>query len=303
MTEFRVPAEQAGRRLDRFLCDQVTGLSRASARRCIEHGEVRVNGARAAAGRRLQEGDRVRIEALSALREGPLLRALPQADLPLRVCYEDAALLVVDKPAGMPSHPLRPGERGTLASALLARYPELAAVGYSAREPGLVHRLDTDTSGLVLVARDVATFDALRAALSNGAIDKRYQALCAGAVHAPAVHEAWLSARGARVTVRPSAFATAEPIVTELLDARVLADCSLVTVRAPRARRHQIRAHLAALGHPIVGDARYGGPSSSGLSRHLLHAGEIAFAHPHTGAAIRVQASLPDDFAEVVARL
>jgi 23S rRNA pseudouridine1911/1915/1917 synthase len=301
MSEHKVVAEQAGVRLDRFVCDHLTGLSRASARRGIEQGLVRVNGARAAAGRRLHEGDLVQLDALQALGEGPIVRALPEPGLPLRVLHEDAQLLVVDKPAGMPSHPLAPGERGTLASALLARYPELAGVGYSAREPGLVHRLDTGTSGLLLVARDAASFQALRSALREGAIEKRYQALCAGSVQAPAVREAFLSARGARVTVRDSAFATAEPIATELLAAELLSGYSLVTVRAARARRHQLRAHLAALGHPIVGDARYGGPALPGLTRHLLHASELALRHPRTGANVRVLAELPADFVAALA--
>jgi 23S rRNA pseudouridine1911/1915/1917 synthase len=293
--EIMVDAEGHGQRLDRFLCAHVERLGRAAARRLIEVGELHVNGRRAAAGSRLQEGDRV------AFVEAPASSAaMADPDLPLVVRYEDAQLVVVDKPGGMPSHPLRPGELGTLASALLARYPEMAGVGYSPREPGILHRLDTDTSGLLLAARDAHTFAALRALLETGSIEKRYQALCAGAVVAPASHEAWLSARGRQVTLRMQPFGSAEHVRTELLEAAVHGGFSLVQVRVHVARRHQIRAHLAALGHPIAGDARYGGAVLTGLGHHFLHASELTFTHPHTGAQVAVQAPLPATLALVL---
>jgi len=209
----------------------------------------------------------------------------------------------VDKPAGMASHPLRPGERGTLASGLLARYPEMAGVGYSPREPGIAHRLDRDTSGLLLAARDAETFGALQAELERGAIDKRYVALCVGELSAPAVHEAWLSARGRRVTVREHAFGTARAIRTEVLAAEPRAAFSLVTLRVSLARRHQIRAHLAALGHPIAGDTLYGGPALPGLKRHFLHASALRFEHPQSQQPLELDAPMPDDLTAVLAAL
>lgn len=295
VTEMVVPEDGGGQRLDRWLCSQ-SGLGRAAARRVIEAGEVRVNGRIvASAGRRLVQGDR--IELLAPITTA----AIADSDAALSVVYEDAWLVVADKPAGMPSHPLRPGERRTFASALLGRFPEMADVGYSSREPGIVHRLDTDTSGLMLAARDAATFAALTALLDGSGIDKRYVALCAGHLAAPTVHEAWLSARGPRVTVRSDPFATAESIRTEVLHARSVGAYSLVTVRVERARRHQIRAHLAALGHPIAGDARYGGPAIAGLSRHFLHASELHFVHPHSGTKLSLRAPLPVDLENVLA--
>src|SRR5262249_40298426 len=150
-------------------------------------------------GQRLHAGDRVGLSA-----RGTSLAAVaePDAGGALAIAYEDEFFVAADKPAGMPAHPLRPGERGTLASALLGRYPEMAGVGYSAREPGILHRLDTETSGLMLAARDAGSFAALRAALTAHGIDKRYQALCEAPGPKPGVYEAYLAAKGARVQVR-----------------------------------------------------------------------------------------------------
>jgi 23S rRNA pseudouridine1911/1915/1917 synthase len=295
-TEQIVAGPQAeGQRLDRFLCERSASLGRAAARRLIEAGLVRVNERKVAPGSRLRAGDRVELRDIPTS-----AAALADPSQRLVVVHEDAWLVAVDKPGGTPSHPLRPGELGSLASALLARYPEMASVGYSLREPGIVHRLDTDTSGLILAARDGETFAALRAQLEQGAIDKRYVALCLGAPAAPAVHEAWLSARGRKVTARESVFAGAQRVQTELLDARAIGAWSLATLRVRHARRHQIRAHLALLAHPIAGDALYGGPALSGLGRHFLHASELRFRHPRTDAPLAIRAPLPPELNAVL---
>jgi 23S rRNA pseudouridine1911/1915/1917 synthase len=278
-----------GQRLDRFLCDRER-LSRASARRLIEAGQVRVNGRRAAAGRRLVAGDEVSVAEVTATDP----RARPP-ELALEIRYEDPWLVVVDKPAGVPSHPLRPGEYGTVATALVARYPDMAGVGYSPREPGIVHRLDTDTSGLLLAARDPATFAALRGQLERAEIDKRYLALCPGRPAVPAVHHAWLSARGRRVALRDQPFEDAQAVSTELRGAQDYGTHCLVEVRVHLARRHQVRAHLAALGYPLAGDALYGGADLPGLRGHFLHAAQLALAHPKSGAALEVRSELPAD--------
>jgi 23S rRNA pseudouridine1911/1915/1917 synthase len=295
-----VPPEAAGQRLDRWLCTVLSGLGRAAARRLIDGGGVRVNGRRAAAGSQVASGDRVTLHEPAGLeRSGAPVRARPEPELPLEVCYEDAHLVAIDKPPGMPSHPLRANERGTLAGALLARYPEMAEVGYGPGQAGLVHRLDTDTSGLLLAARDAGTFAALREQLVRETIDKRYLALCSGRPPVPSLQRAWLLARGPRVRVRLEPFDDAVPIASELLHATSRDAYSLVGVRVHRARRHQVRAHLAALGHAIAGDQRYGGAALSGLGRHFLHASELRFAHPHTGASLQLQAELPADLRAV----
>lgn len=292
-SEQRIEVDEAasGGRLDRFLAERFPELGRAAVRRLIEAGQVLHRGRRARAGAQLQAGDAL------LLRDWPQgLSPEPDAALPLVLVHEDARLLVVDKPAGMASHPLRAGEGGTLASALLARYPELAGVGYSVREPGLLHRLDRDTSGLLLIARDAECFERLRALLAGGGLDKRYEALCAGAVRAPALHRAFLSARGPTVTVREEPFAQAQPIETELLHAEPAGSgWSLVELRVHFARRHQVRAHMAALGHAIAGDAAYGGAALPGLPRHYLHASALSFEHPFSGQRLSLRAPRPPE--------
>ncbi|MGD8861384.1 MAG: RluA family pseudouridine synthase [Myxococcales bacterium] len=294
-----VPAAAEGERLDRFVTHACPELGRAAVRRLIGAGQVRVDGRSGVAGLRLSQGQRVTLRDFPA---GEAAVADPSA--PLSVLHEDDFIVVVDKPPGVASHPLRPGEGGTLASALLARYPEMAAVGFGPREPGLLHRLDTNTSGLLLAARDTETFEALRAVLADGGVDKRYLALCAGEVRAPALHRAFLSALGPRVTVRAEAFREAVEIETEVLSAEPACTgsaLSLAEMRVHVARRHQVRAHLAMLGHPIAGDAQYGGPALPGLSRHFLHASRMAFDHPRRpGVRIEVRAELPADLRAVL---
>ena len=284
----------AGERLDRYLHQRHPNLSRAALAEAIAAGAVRVNGRRATKGQLLQAGDRVQT-ALDAVGPGPA----PDPDLPLRVLHEDASLVVVDKSAGVPSHALRVGERGTVASALLARYPEMAAVGYRPLEPGLLHRLDTQTSGVLVAVRDAASFASLRAAQARGAVEKRYVALCSGQVQVGRF-KAYLRADQRRVRVQQEAFERAKVIETECVAAAVRGKFSLLSVRLARAGRHQVRAHLAALGHPIAADALYGGESLPGLTRHFLHASEVSLQHPATGERLTFRAELPADLQRVL---
>lgn len=293
--EIVVTAEHDGERIDRFLRLLGPGASRAALSEQLERGEIRVNGARSKKGQRLHAGDRV-----SGTRVNRPAVAQPDPQ-PLDVLHEDAWLVIANKPPGMPSHPLRAEERGTLASALLARYPEMAGVGHSALEPGILHRLDTDTSGAMLAARDAKTFHSLHAAHRRGEFDKRYLALCSGQLQAPRSVHGYLRADRKRVRVDAEPFEGARPIETEILSAKAQGEFSVVEVRVPFAARHQVRAQLAALGHPIAGDATYGGKQIASLTRHFLHASEIAFEHPHTQRALRVRAPLPADLQRALA--
>jgi 23S rRNA pseudouridine1911/1915/1917 synthase len=275
-------------------------MGRAAITRLIDAGSVRVEMRRVAPSYRMRTGDRVLIL-------GPLTtQALPDEEAPLSLACEAPSFVVADKPAGMPTHPLAPGELGTLASALVARFPEMASFGYSAREPGIVHRLDTGTSGLVLAARTPAAFQALCAQLEQGGIDKRYLALCAppadspeaaSASLTPQVHRAWLVAHGPRVRVElhESAAPGVQAIETEIVRVTPHGQFKLVELRVRRAHRHQVRAHLAALGSPIAADTLYGGRSLPGLDRHFLHASGLGFADPATGEAVYVEAPLPPE--------
>jgi len=247
-------------------------------------------------GQRLRAGDVV---------SGPATHtggALPDPEQPLEVLYEDASVVVVNKPAGVPSHPLRPDERGTIASALVMRFPEMAGVGYRPLEPGILHRLDTETSGVLLAARDVSSFHALSLAHKRGEIDKRYLALCSGRLLAPQVVSAYLAADRRLVRVSDEPIEGSKPIETELVRADAHGDMTLVQVRVPFAARHQVRAQLAALGHPIAGDVAYGGPVLAGLTRHFLHASEIEFPHPSRRERVRVKAELPADLRAALER-
>lgn len=289
----RVDGPRAGGRLDRFVADAFPAAGRAAVARLIAAGGVVVNGRRAVKGQALQVGDRVGLST-----EPGAVSASPDPAVQLRVVHEDPQLVVVDKPPGQPSHPLRPGELATLAGGLLSRYPEMAQVGYHAREPGLLHRLDTGTSGLLLCARDAATFESLRGDLSGGRIHKQYLAVCAGRVPAPATLRGHLIAAGATVRLSDAAVPGSRRVTLQVLDSwpAQQPDTSVVRLSAPLAGRHQIRVQLAAIGHPLLGDERYGGPKRPGLEHHLLHAASLAFDHPQSGAHISLSTGPPAAF-------
>lgn len=310
-TKLTVTDEHAGKRLDRYLVDVLPELSRARVKALLEGGQVRVDG------RRLRKGDAVTAGA-EVVVEGALpprdFTPIAAADVPLVVRHEDDAVVVVDKAAGVPTHPLRPDETRTLANAIVARWPETAGVGFHKREPGLLHRLDTDTSGLVIVARTAAAFEALRAAAKERRVHKRYLALVEGtvagegAVDLPLVPHRKDPKRVEVVTehVRLRAGTKTHEAHTRYRVARALGDWTLLEVELETAFRHQVRAHLAAIGHPLAGDTLYRGPAApegTTLERHFLHASEVQFPHPSTGAEVRVTSPLPDDLASVVGRL
>lgn len=282
---------EAGQRLDEVVAARL-GSSRGFAHRLIENGYVKVNQRTRAKGYRLKEGDGLWIDRTQAAQGDT---CLPEPGARLTVRYEDRYLVVVDKPAGQASHPLRPGERGTLAGALVGRYPEMASIGYSPREPGLIHRLDVGTSGLLIAARDAETFRRLRHALAAGRLDKRYLALVAGRPH-PAVCAAFLRADGPTVKVFPEPGEQRVSIETELLRVWPGPQHARVELRASPARRHQLRAHTSFLGHPMYGDLDYGGEEAFDGQGHVLHASSVGFIHPVYSREIRVEAPIPPRF-------
>jgi len=301
---FTCSAAEEGVRVDQALVARVPGMSRARARDLAAAGKVRQNGRRCAKGARVREGDLIELE--EAPRPADFVPA-PDPTVQVTVVLEDPLFLVVDKPAPMACHPLRPEERGTVVQALLAHYPELAGVGYAQREAGLVHRIDMDTSGLLLLARTAEAFDGLVGQLRSGAIDKRNLALVEGEGSAPRRIELPIASHPtdprrvvASADEREIARIGARPAVTEVLEARPVGSFTLVEVRARSARRHQVRAHLAAIGHPLVGDARYGGAAMPGLARHFLHASSLVFTHPRTGADVEARSELGPDLRAVL---
>ena len=297
---FEVQPDEQGLRLDVVLVRRVPAMSRKKARDMVEGGEVRLNDRPTRKGGRVNGGDRVTLSRAPSKSD---FAAKPDPDLPLAIVHEDQNLVVVDKASGVPSHPLREDELGTVASALVHRYPEMALIGYTAREPGILHRLDTDTSGLMLAARDLATWEALRYDLRRGDIDKRYVALVHGEISPRAIDRPISPHPGDARRVRVGEHDGARPARTEILAVRTHGAFSEIEVSARAATRHQIRAHLASIGHPLVGDALYGGPTLSGLSRHFLHASMIQLDHPTTGARRTWKSALPEDLALAIASI
>lgn len=294
MIELEVEPDEAGLRLDVVLVRRVPGMSRARAREMVEAGVIRVNGRSPRKGLRMTPGDHVVLARAPAPTD---FHALPDPRFELTILYEDPWLVVVDKPAGVASHPLRENELGTVASALVARYPEMSGVGYRNREPGILHRLDTDTSGLLVAARDELVFERLRNALRTGAIDKRYLALVEGHVAAPQAIDLPIGPhpRDPRRVVTVPGVKGSKPAYTEITRAEPIGVYTKVEVAASHATRHQVRAHMAAVGHPLVGDSLYGGSAMPGLSRHFLHASKIALQHPHDERPMRWSSALPPD--------
>jgi len=282
-TELLVPDALDGSRLDKATVELAAGkLSRAKVKRAIDAGEVRVNGRRRPKGALVVKGDRITLEGIAADSDEA---ALPDSSVSVDVRFESAAVVIVDKPAGQATAPLRPGETGTLANGLLARYPELAGIGYSPREPGLLHRLDTDTSGLIVAARSAEAFETLKAALKGGDITKRYLLVCEsdgladeGTIAFPiSAHPKDQRRVLACIHPRDVMRNAPRPASTRFQVKERGTKWALVEVEVSRALRHQIRAHFAAIDHPLVGDALYGGAVVEGLGRHALHASHVAF--------------------------
>ncbi len=331
----RIPilAADAGTRLDKLIVQKVPGLGRREAKRLFDEGKVRivirhVEGApstpgstgerarRAVKGDVAATGDALEID-LAENAQGSA--AVPDPEAPLHVLLETPQLVVLDKPAGQPTAPLDPGERGTLANALLARYPEVAGIGFSPREPGLVHRLDTGTSGVVLAARTAAAFTVLSTALKEGRLDKRYLVIClaadlpeAGTIDIPlAPHPKDRRRVYPCIHPRDVARLAPRPATTTYQKLRERGPWALVEVKAPKAARHQIRAHFAAIDHPLAGDALYGGPPLPGRdeagpdpsgesARHALHAHHLVWKGDATVPAFAVDSPLPPDLAALM---
>lgn len=279
--EVNVTEELAGSRLDKAIVTLVEGASRARVKRAIEEGEVRLNGRRAPKGAVVNAGDVISLEDGVSKKDDEA--CIPEPEAALDVRFETSAVLVVEKPAGQPTAPLRADEKGTLASALVGKYPELAGIGYSPLEPGIVHRLDTDTSGLVVVARTAAAFEVLREALQSEQLQKEYLLICQseglpddGMIEHPiANHPKDQKRVYPCVHPRDVMRYAPRPALTKFTVVKRVGDWALVRATAPRAVRHQLRAHFASIEHALAGDKLYGVDTS--IPRHALHASRVAF--------------------------
>lgn len=304
-----VPEALAGERLDRVVA-LVWECSRAEAARLIDQEKVVVNGSPAGSrSQRLAAGDRV-----SLSQEPKLGPAAPEPDpsVEFEVVHVDEHVIVVNKPAHLVVHPGSGNAHGTMANGLLARYPEIAKVGDPER-PGIVHRLDRGTSGLLMVARTPTAHQTLSAALGRREVHRGYVALVQGL---PGDDRGVINAPVGRSTRHPTKMAvkadgrpaTTHYRVTNRMpaligsqdgtqDAPVSYDSARLELRLETGRTHQIRVHLAAIGHPVLGDDLYGGPGALGISRPALHAHTLGFDHPESGQPLRFEAEAPEDFA------
>ena len=283
-SELFAEPEDAGERLDVVL-GRVVG-SRAAAQRLIDAGLVEVDGVARPKRYVLSGGERITWEALPEV---------PEADVPpasFRVAYEDEHLMVIDKPPGVVVHPARGHRTGTLAQALEGRI----AGGDEPSRAGIVHRLDRDTSGLLVVARTGEAHERLRRMLAAREITREYLALVegrpaarAGTIDAPLGRDRRVRTRMSTDTDEP------RPAITHFEVVRAFPRSTLLRVRLETGRTHQIRAHLRAIGAPVLGDPEYGRPGVYGLRRQFLHAERLAFRHPITGEPIDVRSPLPPD--------
>ena len=298
-----IPASLADVRIDRVV-SLIADVSRNAAAALIESGAVTLDGEVVQAGKeKVATGQHITVD-ISKVAAPELPSA--ESGVPLAVVYEDDDVLVVNKPAGLVVHPGAGNRSGTMVNYLLARYPELANVGDPMR-PGIVHRLDAGTTGLIAVARTQAAYESLVQQLTSRSVTRVYSVVVWGnPASASGVIDAPLG-RDQRDPTRMAVVVDGRPSRTHYVVERsfhVPKDVSLVECRLETGRTHQIRVHLSSIGHPVVGDAQYGGVRA-GLraARPMLHARELAFDHPRTGERCVVTSELPADFAALVGML
>jgi 23S rRNA pseudouridine1911/1915/1917 synthase len=289
--QFSVDHSGAGRRLDHFLHEHLSEYSRARIQDWIKSGRVVVNGAPSRASQSLRAGDVIDVEPA----ELAPLRATPE-DIPLGVLYEDAAVIAIDKPAGMVVHAGAGIHSGTLVNALLHRFDSLSQLGGDLR-PGIVHRLDRFTSGVLLVAKTDAAHQDLAKQFSSREVEKVYLALVQGRIKSDSGRiDRPISRDPVRRTRMTARLGEGRSAWTEYRVLRRYEKVTYLEVRIGTGRTHQIRVHLSSIGHPVVGDTLYGARSEQGLGgRFFLHAHRIRFRSPATKEEVAIESSLPLD--------
>ena len=292
-----------GARLDHFVTAVVPERSRAQIQRLIREGHVLLNGKTVRASHAVHPGDRVDLEVPAAAPAAPEAEALP-----LAILHDDPDLVVVDKPAGMVVHPAAGHDRGTLVNALLYHVTGLSGIGGEQR-PGIVHRLDRGTSGVMVVAKHDAAHAELSRQFADREVDKEYLGLAWGLLNAGRRIDAPLGRDPVNRQKISTRARRARSAVTRITGAERLRGLTLATIAIATGRTHQIRVHLASIGHPIVGDAIYGGVRRhlaadhrklAALERPFLHAWRLAFTHPRDGRRVEFETGLPEDLQGVL---
>lgn len=294
---YTVGDDESGSRVDIVTADRIPTVSRSMVQAMARAGNVRVDGQIVKPSNKVAAGQRVEVDGIM-----PALSALPE-QISLDIVYQDADLAVVAKPAGMVVHPAPGHGSGTLANALTSLFPQTASVG-SIERPGIVHRLDKDTSGLLVVALNPAAHRSLQQQIASRTAKREYIALAAGQVQpqsgtieAPIGRDPTDRKRMAVFGIR------ARPATTMYSVRRRLSGFSLLNLQLGTGRTHQIRVHLSALGHPIAGDAMYGGPAVPGLARQFLHATRLTLDSPTSGLRLTFTSPLPIDLAATLQKL
>ena len=304
---FSVPDDSAGTRLDVFLVSVLAGHSRSNIQRLIRDGHVSVDGRGAKANQAMKTGQNVAVDVPEPVDPEPRPEALP-----LPILFQDRDLVVIDKPAGMVVHPAAGHASGTLVNALLHHVNDLSGIG-GERRPGIVHRLDRGTSGLMVVAKNDAAHEELARQFRDREIEKEYVALVWGEVQAGRRIDAPIGRDpGNRKRMSARARRSREAVTRIVRADKFGKALTLARVAIHTGRTHQIRVHLSAIGHPIVGDPLYGGVrrrvpgdlrAVAHLSRPFLHAARLAFAHPADGRRMEFESPLPDDLQRVLDEL
>lgn len=304
---FKIGPDQVGARLDAFLASQIEGWSRARLQRLIENEDVLVNGKVAKVSYKLRDGDEIEVELVA-----PPTDVFTPENIPLDIVYEDETLVVVNKPAGLVVHPAAGTPSGTLANALAYHFQKLPGTGV---RPGIVHRLDRDTSGLLVVAKTDVALENLSDQFRDRTVYKSYVALVHGRVVSNSGKIDQPLARDPSNRTRMAVVRAGRNALTLYRVGRAFDRFTLLEVELKTGRTHQIRVHLTWLKHPVVGDETYGGGRDNtiqdprlrarirALNRHFLHAEKLGFKHPATGEFVKFESPLPPELSEMLEAL
>jgi len=306
-----VTEDQAGARLDAFLASQTHDVSRTRIQRSIDNGDVLVNDVQVKSSYRVHAGDRIELDLPE-----PAPVDLIAEPIPLDIVFEDDDMVVIDKPAGLVVHPGAGNPSRTLANALVYHFNQLSGAAGKIR-PGIVHRLDKETSGLLVVAKNDAAHENLSDQFSERQVGKQYVALVYGKLSVPRGEVQARIGRGSHNRTRMAILrgSAGRPAHTVFEVATAYQEFTLLDVQLKTGRTHQIRVHMAHIGHPVVGDTTYGAGREKtvrdiavrkeilGMGRHFLHSAELAFKHPRSGEQLRFTSDLPDDLLSFLSSL
>ncbi|CAB3392800.1 RluA family pseudouridine synthase [Kyrpidia spormannii] len=294
---FVVDPEEAGERLDRFLAERLADTSRSQIQGWIDEGRVRVGERPVKASHRVRPGEDVLVEPP----EPEPLELVPEP-IPLKIVFEDEDVVVVDKPRGLVVHPAPGHFRGTLVHGLLAHCGRLSRLGGFLR-PGIVHRIDRDTSGLLVAAKTDLAYMGLAKQFHDHTVDREYLALVHGVVpHDHGTVDAPVG-RHPHLRQQMAVVRGGRPAVTHFIVIERFARATLLRLRLKTGRTHQIRVHMEFIGFPVIGDPKYGPRRSLGMKGQALHAGVLGFDHPRTGERVRFESPLPEDMLDLIAEL